>query len=231
MKFNECKPLVYLIAIFLLMGCATNSPKMQEGPLAEWTFDGLVRVDNTKLDKVWVKPDINLADYDSIMLQSVEVHYRAVRNPGSDRLYPRDTEFFPLTDQQKAGVVEILSKAFKDEMAKCKSYTLTDTPGPNTLAVRGELLDVVSRTPPEVGFRDVYLSSFGEATLVIELRDSVSDEIFARAVDRRAAESFGELVKADSISARMEVSRLATSWARLVREGIDNLHDVKPISE
>jgi len=227
MKFKNVKLVFYLPAIVLITGCTANSPKIQEGPFAERTFDGLVRVENTRMQKVWVKPDINLAGYDKIMLQGVGVQYRAVRFTGSDRLYTENTEFFPLSDQQKARVVETIAKAFKDEMAKCKYYSLTDTPDRKTLTVRGELLDIVSRTPPEVGFREIYLSSFGEATLVIELRDSMSDEIFARVVDRRAAEPFEDMIKANTVSAKMEVSRLATTWARLIRQGLDHLHDVE----
>ena len=56
--------------------------------------------------------------------------------------------------------------------------------------IRAGLLDVVSFVPPDpVGGRtEIYLSRVGEATLVLEIRESESGATLIRAVDRRAAE-------------------------------------------
>jgi hypothetical protein len=92
------------------------------------------------------------------------------------------------------------------------------------LLIRGALLDVVSFAPPEesMGIRDsVYLSSVGEATLVIELRDSITEAILARAVDRRAAESAFEFRESNRVNNTQEVRRLAGTWARLLRDQLD----------
>ena len=57
------------VAVSLAAGCAGRTPTIQTGPGAETTFDGLVRVDNTTMSKVWVREDINLSAYDKLMLQ------------------------------------------------------------------------------------------------------------------------------------------------------------------
>ena len=85
------------------------------------------------------------------------------------------------------------------------------------------MLDVVSFVPPEpVGRSDVYLRSVGEATLVVELRDSITNAILARSVDRRAAERPGQdLQWSNPVNNRAEVRRLARRWATRLRENLD----------
>jgi acyl carrier protein phosphodiesterase len=71
----------------------------------------------------------------------------------------------------------------------------------------------------------------GEATLVVELLDSLNGEILARAVDRRAAETFGGGLssgvslanRVDSVTAWNEVRQLADRWARVLTRRLDQL--------
>ncbi len=61
-------------------GCSSAPPAMQTGPDAETTFDGLVRVDNTSMDKVWVRPDIDLNSYSKIMPVIADTQYASARS-------------------------------------------------------------------------------------------------------------------------------------------------------
>jgi len=234
MKLHEFKALFALLAVSLIWGCAGPEPKLQEGPTAEITYDGLVAVDNTQYQKVWVKKDINLAGYDKMMLKGAEVDYRAVGLPGGARYYSSQQEFFPMSETARDNFEKIVSEAFRKELEKSKYFEIVDEPGPTTLTVMGTLIDVVSRVPPEVSGRDVYVSSYGEATLVMELRDSMSGEILARAADRRAAEDVTAMntvstTPATAVSATMEVNRMVSRWAKLLTDGIDYLHDLPPV--
>jgi hypothetical protein len=85
----------------------------------------------------------------------------------------------------------------------------------------------VSQVPPEsVGRSEVWLSSLGEATLVIELRDSLSNEVIYRAVERRAIERPGnQMVRANTATTWAEVRRWARRWAVSLREGLDSIHE------
>ena len=86
------------------------------------------------------------------------------------------------------------------------------------------MFDVVSYVPPEpVGRTEIFLSRVGEATLVLEIRDSVSEAILVRAVDRRAAEDAARgFSRSNRVLNRAEVRRMANTWARLLRERLDN---------
>jgi hypothetical protein len=72
------------------------------------------------------------------------------------------------------------------------------------------------------GRSEVFLSSIGEATLVLELRDSETGAILARSVDRRAAETMGgSMTRSNSVTNKSEVRRLIRFWATRLRESLD----------
>jgi hypothetical protein len=98
-------------------------------------------------------------------------------------------------------------------------------PGPRTLLLFGTLIDVVSHVPPldAPGRYDVYLADVGEATLVFELRDAVTNEVLARAADRRAAEQQGFAVPATTVNSWSLVRQVARSWATLLRKRLDEI--------
>ena len=63
----------------VLAGCAAHAaPEIQTGQDAETTFDGLTRVDNTIMDAVWVRPDIDLRGFRKVLFVPVGVSYRDV---------------------------------------------------------------------------------------------------------------------------------------------------------
>jgi len=131
---------------------------------------------------------------------------------------------YEITEKQKERLRQVVAEAFLDELGKSEKYTLVNESGPDVLLVRGALLDVVSYVPPEpvAGRVDVYLSSVGEATLVLEVRDSITEAILVRAVDRRAAEAMGGwLQESNRVTNTSEVRRLAKRWASLLRTRLD----------
>jgi hypothetical protein len=75
-----------------------------------------------------------------------------------------------------------------------------------------------------IGRTRVYLSQVGQATLVLQIEDSVTREVLARVVDRRAAESvFAQ--ESNRVTNTQEVRRLARTWARIFRSGLDKWYE------
>jgi hypothetical protein len=104
--------------------------------------------------------------------------------------------------------------------------------GPDVLTLWGGLIDVVSFVPPERAARgDVFLSSVGEATLVIELRDSLSRATLARVMDRRAASRTGTAMSSNPVTNWAEVRNVARRWANLVRTRLDASVDWRAAGE
>ena len=210
-------------SVAFVAGCAGSNPTIDTSVEAEMTFDGLYPVKGGTADAAWARPGADISQYSKIMLQGVGIEYR----PGgeSGRLYHARSraDHFEISEKQKEKLNEILHEAFSDELRKSDHFEIVDAPGPDVLLVRGGLLDVVSFVPPEpIGRTEIYLSSVGEATLVLEIRDSQSEAIIARAVDRRAAEDTLGFSESNRINNIAEIRRLAKTWARLLRERLDS---------
>ncbi|MBT8441577.1 MAG: DUF3313 domain-containing protein [Gammaproteobacteria bacterium] len=131
------------------------------------------------------------------------------------------------TDTEK--LVQVVSEIFDEELQKSKRFEITDQLGPDVMILRGTLLDIVSLVPPErAGRTEVYLSRVAEATLVLELADSMSNETLARAAERRAAERPGgmNVMWSSPVTNWAEVKRLARRWAIKLRDGLDAIEGV-----
>jgi len=211
----------------LLAACASSPPSLQTGPEAEISFDGLVRVDNAAFQRAWVDPTIDLSHYTKIMPGGARFEYRAVRETDAGAARRSSATEFPVSEQGKQRLQADAEEIFREELAKSRYFTLTSEPGADVLMIRGALLDIVSRVPPDiVGRGEIFIDRVGEATLVLELVDSMSDETLARAAERGVAEAAGGMgMRSSSVTARAESRRLFRRWAVKLREGLDAFHE------
>lgn len=214
---------IFVAIVALLGGCAGSTPTIDTSPEAEVTFDGLHEIKGGRANKAWARPDADIAQYSKIRLQGAGIQYRS----GGDarKRYNPSTvgKHFEVTEKQKARLVEVVSEAFREELAKSEYFTLVEESGPDVLLIRGALIDVVSFVPPEpIGRAEVFLSRIGEATLVLEISDSMTETVLARAVDRRAAEGAGNFSRSSRGRNASEVRRMVNQWASLLRERLDD---------
>ena len=208
----------------ILIACTTAPPTIQTGPDVEISFDGLHKVDNSKADEAWARPDFDLSGYTKLWPLGFGVEYRQVKDRGNTAMGRSQGGPYFVDEETRARFENMVLLIFAEELRKIERYELVEGPGADVLIVEGSLLDVISYVPPEpVGGRSsVYLSSVGEATLVLELRDSESRTILARSIDRRAAETPGAgMAFANPVRNRAEVERLIRRWATRLREGLD----------
>ncbi len=204
-------------AITMIAVISTSCAKSQGLRLgAETSFDGLVEIANARASAAWIRPDFDLTPYSRVKLVGAGIEYRPVHRAGARRE-------FPLSDGAKERLGRILHAAFQEELGRSQRFELTEETGPDVLLVWGGLLDVVSFVPPAASGRgDIFLQRIGEATLVVELRDSSSNATLARVLDRRAAErTSGTVMASHTVTNTAEVRRLARRWARLLRQRLD----------
>jgi hypothetical protein len=220
------------IAVTLLYGLnalgAPKQPRIATGEDEEITHDGLYLVEKSVADKVWVKPDLDLTGYTKLMVAPAGVAYRKL-DPVNPLRADRESEF-PVQEENKARFEQILKEEFTEELEKIERYDIVTEAGPDVLLLVGGVIDVVSFVPPDLdsakyGRGGVYLESVGSAVLVVELRDSLSGEVLARAADGRAAES-PFAFEANSVTVWSEVRRLAQYWAGLL---VDRLNTFEKI--
>jgi hypothetical protein len=211
------------VSVFSL-GCTSGPPTIQTGDDAEVTFDGLHKVDNAQADEAWARPDFDISTYTKIMPVRTTVQYTPAKNMGRS---PTERELggpYFISDESKARFEALVSKTFGEELQQIKHFTFTDKAGPDVLIVSGGLIDVSSYVPPQSvnPGSGIYIRRVGEATLVLELRDSETGTALARSVDRRAAQNMGGNMQESSPSANSaEVYRLIQFWAGRLRDGLD----------
>lgn len=220
------KKITTIAALAFVVGCSPQ-PTIQTGPDAETTFDGLVRIDNARFSNAWVDPDVDLTAYNKIIPGGAEFQFRNVqKTTGTTRARSNETEFW-ISDTNKQRLIDTVSEVFADELSRSEHFTLAEEAGPDTVIIVGALHDIVSRVPPDqVGRGEVWLDSVGEATLIIQIADSLSGEVIFRAVDRRAADGAGgQMIRGNSAQTWGEVRRWARRWATRLREGLDSIHE------
>lgn len=156
--------LASLITGLSVGGCVTP-------PEHPWVVrDGLVEIETYNRGQLFVKRDHQLGRYDSLMIEGVGFRWR----PGEARLGDADED----------RIIAMLIGAV--EGTQDGPVGIADAPGPCVLAVNFFLKDLELHTPNRLAdSRSGFVSSYGAATMVLELRDSMDDEPLARFVQRR----------------------------------------------
>ncbi len=219
------KSLILVLLLLLVVACTSVPPALQTGPDAEYTFDGLARVNNSRFRNAWLDPQVDFSQYNKVMPGGARFEFRAVSKTAgrTSVTRARQSEFW-ISDANRDKLVDTVSAIFKEELSKAQGWEAAAEVGPDVLILRGALLDIVSFVPPEMmGRGEIYLSSVGQATLVVEGVDSISGEVVFRAMDRRSAAA-NRMVRATTVTTWSEVRRWARRQARILREGLESIH-------
>jgi hypothetical protein len=209
-----------LIAIgaMVLAGCAGNRPPQIE----EW--DGLVLRPGTRLDAVFVKPDADIVGFRNVRLDPVQISFAANWDPNADRRSASRRLNAADLDAIKGRLAELFQQTFRAELAR-GGYALVEESGPDTLRVTPAIVDLFINAPADaaVGRSRTYTTQTGRMTLVLEMRDSVTGEVLARAVDRRAGRSTGQLQWTNRVTNTADAQEAIAIWASALRRALDEL--------
>ena len=216
------KNIFVTISVLMFAGCSSAPPTIQEGSDAEVSFDGLHTVDNSIFKLAWADPEVDFSQYDKVMPGGAFVEYRSVKKKSRSRANSSADREFYIDEKNRERLKEELSTIFMEELAKSTRFTKVDAPGEDVMTIRGGLHDIVSYVPPEIiGRGEIYLSSVGEITLILEAVDSRSNEVIYRAVERRALDRHGQAMQSNVVTNWAEVRRLIRRWATTLRQGLD----------
>jgi hypothetical protein len=130
-------------------------------------------------------------------------------------------------EQIKNTLTTEFHEVFRDELEK-NGYELTDEAGDDVMIVRPAIinLDVTAPDRPTAGRSTVYTASAGEMTLYIELIDSITGDVFAKALDRRFDNAHGGFYTwSNSVTNRAAAQRILRGWAVILRTALDEARD------
>ena len=209
-------------------GCTTPifspQPTIQTGPNAEVSFDGLHKVDHTYAHMAWAVPDMDLSGYTKILPVNSGIEYAQATNRGDTPEARSRGGPFIIDDETRARFEAFVDEVIMEELQKSDRFDVVDEPGPDVLIVEGILLNVASHRPPDpVGGRSyLYVGAYVEATLVLEVRDSETNRILARALDRRSAATRAGYYSHQNVAKTTEeVGVLIRFWGSRLREALE----------
>ncbi|MGE0623887.1 MAG: hypothetical protein AB7I04_22300 [Pseudomonadales bacterium] len=180
--------------------------------------------------ETWVLPGADLSKYRNLYLWEAIFEYRDVGDPDRYRstLSRSSRTTFGIAEEARTEFEKVVGESFLKEIEKGRQYQIVEKIEPNTLILRGGLLDIVSFVPPEtVGRSDVYLSNIGEATLVIELLDGDTGTVLAMVSERRKIQPPGGgqidrfTMPSTSVTISSDVRRWAQSAAAKLRRELE----------
>jgi hypothetical protein len=207
-----------ILALVAAAASGCGPQPTQPKPIGEVNIEGLQEVPARNFEVAFVRPGVTFADYTKLMVDELEL---AFRTPD------REQNQFPLGEDQKTRLRAAMATAFGEELGKLENVEVATAPGPDVLALRVRVQDIVARAPGRrvggAGRAGFALETVGEMTLVIELRDSQSDEVLARVFDRQAVEG-AAMVSGDGVISTWEgVDRIVARWATRTRDGLEHL--------
>jgi Protein of unknown function (DUF3313) len=213
--------IVTALSVVAISGASLPSASVAAEPPAEW--DGLVRVENRKLDHVYLLPGANFAGYKRIRLDPVQVAFDKNWDPNATERSPSrrlsDTDI----EKIKSTLASEFRKVFSQELGE-GGYKLVDEDGGDVLRVTAGIINLYITAPQKLtaGRSRTYVASSGHMSLVAELRDSVTSQLLARAVDNVQGRDTGSFQVASSVTNLGDARVALKAWARVLRQGLDD---------
>ena len=225
MKKNHLK-MVSLCLTSALIACYAvglkAQPPLATGADAEVSEDGLHRVDRAVMDGAWVRPDLDLSRYTKIYFLPTGVLFREVNDTMARTGSRVERTEFPVDAERVSEFRLLFRNTFLEELDQVARFELTTTPGRDVLIAQGFLIDVVSHVPPiSAGDVSTTVRTTWEATMVLELRDSMSHDMLARTVERERPEG---AVNTDDLW--RETRFLITRWSQILCTRLEELSEI-----
>lgn len=188
-----------IFAVLILAGCTTVTTQSFE------------RTRNGDVEASYVATD---ADFGK---------YRRLRGHDMGIFFPQSR---PVPNEDLSRIRQIFRDAFVSELS---GYDIVGKPGPDVMTVQASLIDLRSADLGDVpdmraGLKDV--ARPGVLVFMMELRDSTTDRVLARAADSTANPNIG--TGGGSSTDWDEVQAAAQYWASLFRQFLDQNLNQRP---
>lgn len=223
---GSMKPLQPILGLLLtatavcgIVACQTT----KQSPIDELsTQEGLQRAEVKGVDAVYRRPEANLTPYNKLLVRPVYVEFSKNWKP------EQNSELYRMNEPDREQIRQDLAKLFAEVMVKELEteggYQLVTEAAADVLEVRPAIVNLYI-TAPDVSMQTAgrvrtYTADSGEMTLIVELRDSVTGTLLARAFDRREGDNM-MWQWTTSVTNSADARRIITSWADTLRNALD----------
>jgi hypothetical protein len=196
-------------------------------------WDGLVQIKPKRMDLVYVLPGTDFRPYTKVMLDKTEVafHKDWLKNMNDTRSVSRRID-----EDEAAKIMAAASSNFSDVWTKALNkagYTVVTAPGPDVLRLSTAIANLYINAPDtmEAGRVQTYAAEAGEATLILEVRDSRTNALLGRVVDNRETRMQVAIQPANRVTNQADFRALFSQWASIAGKGLDELKAHSPVPE
>lgn len=215
------KKMLLILSIIILGAAPVASIAKSKTEVPEYTVEGLKLIPNTKgMALVWAEPGANLSQYDRVYLAEPYVafkkNWKREQNRGTLKVSSSDME------RIKKNVQELFVEIFTEELTK-GGYTLATERAEDVLIVKPAIIDLDVNAPDvrSAGRSNTFTTSAGSMTLYLELYDSETDDLLAKALDAKADRDTGYMQWQTKVGNYTAAKRMMQPWAEALRKGLD----------
>ena len=172
------------------------------------SWDGLVQVKPKRMDAAYVLPGADFRQYTKLMIDPTQV---AFQKDWQKRINDTRRMSDRVDDEQAQKILAAARTNFDDvfveEFTKA-GYTIVKEPGPDVLRVSTAVVNLYINAPDTMsaGRSYSFTAEAGEATLVLEVRDSLT-----------------------SVTNQTEFRALFRQWASIAAKGLEELKSHSPV--
>lgn len=220
-----------LICLALLLSFSTALLAKKDVELPEVTEDGLVRVPDSRMAVVYVDPEASLEPYAKVMLLEAYVafkkNWRRDQNSSSvSRIGVTSNDM----ERIKTQMAKEFNEVFSETLEK-GGYPVVEQAGEDVLLIRPAIVDLNPTAPDTMksGMSRTYTQSAGDMSLYIELYDSQTGDIIAKALDKRVdGRHDGYYSWANPASNRHAAKKILSGWAEILLDALNEAHGRSP---
>lgn len=213
----------FLGAFLAIAAAGVSSTVDAREKLPETTPEGLKLVPKTKVSAVYLRDGVSFAGYTKVAILDCYVafkkNWKRDQNEGADPFKVSDSDITRI----KTELADEFKKVWTKELT-AKGQTVVTTAGPDVLILRPAIinLDVEAPDTMEPGMTHTFSASAGQATLFLELYDSVTSELLARIYDAEEVGDMGWISVRNRVTNRSDADRMLKKWADLLGTHLQN---------
>ena len=193
-RFDSSKTISIISALLILSGCSSVEVQSQSFRVAP----------DSQVESAQIAIDADFSQYDRLRASELGIYF---------------PQSYLTTAEDIARIRQIFRDAF---LAQLETYSIVQEPGPTTMKVEASIIDMRTSVGDQLprlrsDIRD--MAKPGTIVFLMEMRDSMTDKVLARAADSARAPAFASEDGVETDWASIEEA--AQHWAALFRTFLD----------
>ena len=181
------------------------------------------------MEQAWLLPGADFRPYTKVIIDRTQVAFR--QNWLKD--YNLNAQLGERVSQEQAAKIMAATQTnfddvFRDAFRKA-GYEVVTTTGPDVLRVNSAIVDLTLNAPRgESGPQISWIINAGQAALIVEVRDTVSNALLGRVADIRETQDLGRQIATTATNIN-DFRQLFTLWAGICVKALGELKSVSPV--